>query len=193
MRAVTRAFAIVIGVLAATAISVASPAIPQKPPDEFKIFVHYEVAPPTLDDAWKAAPIIVHVRVEAVTPVERRSYDVYPGPFTEARLVVVEVFKGKDFITEPEWIFRQGAGVADTPIPRRSIPLFTQSEYVLFLHRPLHDADALAWGAGGAYKLNDHGAEIPPDARRMWQSRDKVAKEELFTRLRALRESTSAK
>ena len=184
----------VIGILVAVVISVPSTANGQQPREEaFKLFVDHEVPPRTLDDAWKAAPIIVHVRVEAVTPVERRSYDVYPGPFTEARIVVVEVFKGKDLITEPVWIFRQGAGVADTPMPRRSLPLFTRSEYVLFLHRPLLDADALAWGPGGACKLNDNGVEIPPDARRMWQPREKVPREELFEKLRALRESSSVK
>jgi hypothetical protein len=134
------------------------------------------------------------VRVDAVVPSERRPYDVLPGPFTNARLVVAEVFKGKGLISEPEWMFRQGDGVADTPIPRRSIPLFAQSdEYVIFLYRPLLDDGALAWGFGGAYKLNDHAVEIPAAARRMWQSRDKVPREELFATLRAMRDSTGGK
>ena len=185
----------VIAVLVAIAISLPSTVNGQQPRDQaVKVIVDHEVPPRTLDGAWKAAPIIIHVRVAAVTPVERRSYDVFPGPFTEARLVVVEVFKGKHLITEAEWIFRQGAGVADTPMPRRPIPLFMQSdEYVLFLERPLRDSEALAWADAGAWKLNEKDAEIPPDVRRMWHSREKVPREEVFATLRALRESRTGK
>jgi hypothetical protein len=161
----------------------------QKPVQEeaFKIFIDYEAPPQKLDLAWDAVPIIVRARVRSPVIREPRPGLPSPVPVTEHRVAVIEVLKGAELVPGQTEVLVHQERVEGTAASGAAL-LNSSDEYVFFLTYPItNNALVIAWGSGGAYRLDAEVAEIPVGARRMWHSRERVPRDEFLNALRAMR------
>jgi hypothetical protein len=167
---------------------------------QVRIFTDYELPPGSLDVAWDTVPVIVLARVQSSAQRERVGPRKITVPFTEHHIRVLEVFKGGEFVGSSNVLTINQAS-ADAA-PSSSIAkhesggrVFKSSEeYVFFLERlPGQAALGVAWGAGGAYKVDSMTVAVPDASRRMWHLRDEVTRQEFLDSLRAKRDKRHAK
>jgi hypothetical protein len=188
-------------VLANATASTSSPVIQEPATEQYKVFTDYELPPPSLDAAWKTAPIIVRGTVQASAVRERHAPNApVPIPITEHRLKVLEVFKGAGLIGPVAELIVEQDTVEPAASPRGVAHgsggrVFKPSEeYVLFLEGlPGQRALTIAWGPWGAYRMRADTVRVASGADRMWQFRNEISREELLNALRSRRDKSPVK
>jgi hypothetical protein len=171
----------------------------QSPP-VVAIFTDYELPPSTLDKAWDKVPVIAHVRVQSSTSREKTGPRGLRVPYTEQRVIVLEVFKGAEVIGAAKTLTvnQQTAGheanARGVTHESGGRAFKTSEEYVLFLeHLPGQSGFGVAWGDGGAYAVDDSTVAVPGVAKKMWLFRDELSRQDFLTTLRTKRDKRHAK
>lgn len=169
-----------------------------KPDPIVAVFTDYELPPRTLDAAWRVAPLIVRVRIESSVRAEMRSAGPFRTPVTEHRVTVLEVFKGaasndSELVVVQDSVEPDGSA-GDVRHVSGGRVFRSGEEYVLFLERhPGRSGHGVAWGSGGAYRLDEDNAHVPGVAHHMWQFRAEAWREELLGALRLKRGQSQGK
>jgi hypothetical protein len=157
----------------------------------------YELPPTSVELAWNKVALIAVVKIR-----QSQAHDLRVGrsgtavPVTDHAAEVLEVLKGAGLGVGTRIVVRQ-----DSAAPANGSPKHTSGgrifqpneEYVLFLTPNGDGTFQIAWGPGGVFPSAGDTVQIPGGARRMWQSREEVPRDEFLGTLRKLRNAKSVK
>lgn len=161
------------------------------------VYTDHELPPATLEAASSKVAVIARIRILESEVKHKKIGRSTTVPVTEHIVELLEVLKGTTVssgnqVTVTQVSVEEGRSKAKHQSGGRVFR--PGEEYVLFLEQPtLGGSLSIAWGAGGAFRLDVDSASIPHPATRMWHYRAHVPRSEFLASIRAAQGRQNAK